>query len=95
MADFPLRDRIYRSKDDKKPNVEQERPSAGRPSSYKNWDKMTMTAACKAAKTCGQRRAAEEYGIPRSTLGDHYRGKLLPGAKSGRSKYLTDAGRGS
>ena len=70
MADFPLRDRIYKSKDDKKPppNVEQERPSAARPSCYKKWDEKSMATACTAAKTgMGQRRAAEEHGLPRST----------------------------
>lgn len=34
------------------------------------------------------RRVADEYGIPRSTLYDHYSGKVLPGAKSGPRRYL-------
>ena len=37
-----------------------------------------------------QRRVPEEYGIPRSMLGDHIRGKVLSGAKCGNPKYLTD-----
>ena len=38
-----------------------------------------------------QCRMAEEHGIPRSTLSDHIRGNVLPGAKSGNPKYLSDA----
>ena len=59
---------------------------------YKNWDEQSIRAACRAVHEEGlsQRRAAEEYGIPRSTLGDHYRGKVLLGAKCGSPKYLTE-----
>ena len=35
------------------------------------------------------RRAASEYNIPKSTLGDRVSGKILPGAKAGRKPYLT------
>ena len=38
-----------------------------------------------------QRRAAEEYGILRSTLGDHCRGKVLPGTKCGSLKDYEEA----
>ena len=84
MAEIALRDRIYKSKEP--PRHTQE--LASRPPSYKNWNEQCMTAACQVARSgqMSQRRTAEEYGIPRSTLGDHYRGKLLPGATSGRSK---------
>ena len=34
------------------------------------------------------RRAAEEYGIPRSTLYDHYSGKIAQGSRSGPKRYL-------
>ena len=62
-----------------------------RPFTYKNWNEKTVSLAVKAVKGGhSQRRVAEEYGIPRSTLGDHIRGRVLPGAKSGNPKYLTD-----
>lgn len=35
------------------------------------------------------RRAAEEYGVPRATLGDRVSGRVKPGAVSGPSKYLS------
>ena len=35
------------------------------------------------------RRAAVEYSVPRSTLGDRISGRVLPGAVSGRSRYLS------
>ena len=34
------------------------------------------------------RRAAEEYGVPRATLGDRASGRVKPGAVSGLPKYL-------
>ena len=36
------------------------------------------------------RRAAVEYNVPRSTLGDRISGRILPGAVSGKSKYLSN-----
>lgn len=36
------------------------------------------------------RRAAMTYNIPKSTLHDRVSGKVLPGAKSGALRYLTD-----
>ena len=52
----------------------------------------TISLAVEAVKDGhSQCCVAEEYGIPRSTLGDHVRGKVLSGAKSGNPKYLTDA----
>lgn len=35
------------------------------------------------------RRAALEYNIPRSTLGDHIQGRVVAGALGGRQSYLT------
>jgi hypothetical protein len=36
------------------------------------------------------RVASEEYGIPRSTLGNYVCGKAILGAKQGQDKLLTD-----
>ena len=92
MVDLPLKDRIYKSSNAKSVLVTD--PYAkNRPSSYKNWGESSIRAACVAVREgkLSQRRAAEEFGIPRSTLGDHYNGDILPGAKNGKSKYLTDS----
>lgn len=87
--EIPLRDRIYHVSSSAK--VLQS--TTARPVSHKNWDEKSITAACQAVREgkLSQRRAAEVYGIPRSTLGDHCRGKVLPGARCGTPKYLTDA----
>ena len=37
------------------------------------------------------RRAAEQFNIPKSTLGDRVSGRVLPGALSGRQRYLTQS----
>ena len=59
-----------------------------RPFSYKSCK--TISLYVKAVKEGhSQRRTAEEYGTPISTLGDHIRGRDLPGTKSGIPKYLT------
>ena len=36
------------------------------------------------------RRAAETYGVPKSTLGDCISGRIVHGASSGASRFLTD-----
>ena len=50
-----------------------------------------MTSAIKAIFEDGMsvRGAAEYYGVAKSTLGDRISGRVLPGAKSGPSTYLT------
>ena len=35
------------------------------------------------------RKAAEQYGVPKSTLWDHVSGRVLPGAHSGPPRYLS------
>ena len=35
-------------------------------------------------------RAAADYGIPRTTLDDHFKGRVLPGSRSGPRPLLTD-----
>ena len=61
-----------------------------RPSTYRNWSKESLSGALEAvAKGTSVRRAAEEHGIPKSTLWDHVSGRVLPGAHSGPPRYLT------
>lgn len=93
MLDIPLKDRIYVSKTSTRgPTVTYANHTSNRPLTYKSWNKSSITTAVTAVATgqMSQRRAAEEFGIPRSTLGDHVRGRVLPGAKSGNPKYLSD-----
>ena len=54
----------------------------------KNWDKSSMERAVQAVRSgVSIRRAA---GVPKTTLGDRASGRVLDGATSGPSKYLSD-----
>ena len=57
----------------------------------KLWDDESMQKAIAAVEqgTDSIRRAAEKYGIPRSTLHDHVSGKVDLRAKPGRDPYLS------
>ena len=85
-----LNDRVFRSK------LHVQAPmtkgtTASRQHHYKTWKQESLVDACKAvADGMTIRRAAEEYGVPRSTLYDHCSGKVLHGAKSGPKSYLTE-----
>lgn len=60
-------------------------------SKYKQWDEEQMVYAVKAVTDgLSIRRAAEEYGVPRSTLGDRISGCVIPGSTSGPPKYLSN-----
>ena len=62
----------------------------GRPDTYKLWRNESMVRAMEAvAQGQSVRRAAEEHGIPRSTLHDRIAGKVEHGSRSGPRKYLT------
>ena len=62
----------------------------GRPDHYKDWTDDKMKKAMRAVEEgCSIRKAAEEHGIPRSTLHDRITGKVMPGSKSGPRKYLS------
>ena len=51
-----------------------------------------MSAATRAVtqENVSVRKASETYNVPRSTLSDRVSGHVLPGAKSGPPKVLTD-----
>ena len=90
MSEPPLAKRVYVSSR----NEVTVRGShhANRPVSYKSWSEESMSMALKAVLEQGLsvRRAAEDYGVPKSTLGDRVSGRVLPGAVSGPSRYLDD-----
>ena len=61
-----------------------------RPKKYKQWTEESMLGALKAvSEGMGVNRAAEEFGIPKTTLKDRISGKVIHGTKSGRTPYLT------
>ena len=66
--------------------------SAARPSHYRlTWSEESMKCALNAILYEGMSvsKAAQAYGIPKSTLYDHRIGKTLPGVKSGPPTLLT------
>lgn len=59
--------------------------------SIKQWSSQDLTLACKAVSDRWTiRRAAEEFGVPKSTLYDHVSGRIGIGARSGPPRYLSD-----
>ena len=65
--------------------------SANRMVGYKEWTYDIMDKSIQAV-TDGMSicQAAEEFNLPKSTLGDQIIGRTMHGAKSDRPKYLTD-----
>ena len=59
---------------------------------YKAWSDESMTNAISEVTLEGMnvRRAAETYGVPRSTLGDRISGRIVHRKSSGASSFLTD-----
>ena len=62
-----------------------------RPPQYKHWAQENMHAAMRAVieESKSVREAAQQYDVPKSTLGDRVSGRVLPGATSGPPTYLT------
>ena len=58
---------------------------------YKQWSEEQMKKAVDVVITSqwSVRRAAMQYNVPKSTLGDRVSGRVQPGAVSGPTKYLT------
>ena len=87
---LPLRDRVLVSSSDSCFSTFGPVHSI-RPIRYKGWTQEGMKAAMKAVIEDGMtiRQAAEKFNIPKSTLGDRISGRVLPGATSGPSSYLS------
>ena len=87
----PLRDRIVRSNHPTFINVEGPNLKA-RPPKYKVWSEETMERALKAVVNGNHsiRQAAEEFNVPKSTLGDRVSGRTQMGSVSGPPRILTD-----
>ena len=90
MDSLPLRDRVVVGFQGT-PAVNPACCVWARPSQYKSWSPESMKQAIKAVVEHGMnvRSAAELYNVPKSTLGDRLSGRVLPGATSGPSSYLT------
>lgn len=63
----------------------------GRPKKYRNWSDVSMAGAMQAVieGRMGVNRAAEEYGVPKTTLKDRLAGRVEHGCTSGRARYLS------
>ena len=67
-------------------------PASQRPPSYRGYGTLSMDKACEAVQAgkMSIRMAAEQYGVPKSTLHDKVAGKAPMNTKSGSKTYLTD-----
>ena len=89
---IPLKDRVIRSSRESStfscPLV------ADRPATYKKWanhpDKISLALSGIQEGRLSVRRAAEAYGIPKSTLSDRLTGRVNSSSHSGPSRYLSD-----
>lgn len=78
----PLRDRAFSYKYTPSPNPN---------SNYRQWDNTSMLAAMNAVIYQGMSvsKASEVHGIPKTTLDDHVKGRVLPGTRSGPPTLLS------
>ena len=93
MLQFPsLSERIYKSRHQCYRDACQPTISVCRPAKFKQWSEEVMVKAVNAVLNDGMsvRRAAIDYDIPKSTLGDRVSGRVIPGSTSGPKKLLTE-----
>ncbi len=90
LASLPLRDRVFRSQAGIRP-IPMLSSAHVRSGPYKTWSVSQMDRALNAVVSEGDsvRRAALQYNVPKSSLGDRVSGRVAPGATSGPPKYLT------
>ena len=80
----PLRSRVLKSKDTKSAPMEMAHRRLPYSMEYKSWDMSTMQQAiAEVERGMPQRKAAEIYRVPRSTLGDYVRGSSSLSSRSG------------
>ena len=85
---IPLKERVFRTTHKHPKSLVTS--SLHRPEKYKLWSEEQMQEALEAVhRGLSIRRAAEEYDVPRATLGDRVSGRVQPGAVSGPPKYLS------
>ena len=89
-----LKDRIVVQRSHSIPHISQYTAVAAVRGQYKQYDEQKLSTAYNDIITgkLSMRRAAIEYGIPRSTLSDRVTGKVMgPTVKSGPTRYLNDS----
>ena len=88
-----LKDRVFRSTRSAFSPPAETGVHANRPQQYKVWTNSQMDKALEAVVQDGftVRRAAAEFNVPKSTLGDRVSGRVKQGAVSGPQKYLSTA----
>ena len=89
-----LKERVFQSTRSRfNPPLVKAHASLSRPSKYKQWtdDRMSRAQYAVREDSSSIRRAAEEYNVPRSTLGYRISGRVKEGAVSGPLKYLSTA----
>ena len=91
VTSLPLRDRLYRGSRDFRTPISLPMPNSSRSPTYKQWTEIQMSKAVEVVlmKRLSVRCAALTYNVPKSTLGDRTSGRVVDGAMSGPSPYLT------
>ena len=91
MVDIPLRERTIHSRSKESVSARQY-PAAHSSKPRKEWSCESMELALRDVTNgaLSVRRAALEYGVPKSTLGDRVSGRVCPGAVGGPPRYLDD-----
>ena len=89
---LPLNQRVYRSSASTLKFHHESHSTLQRPSNLKIWSAESMDQAMNAVLNEGMsiRYAAEHYAVPKSTLGNRIRGRVLPGSTSGPRQILND-----
>ena len=86
MLQYPaLKERVFRSH-----RSIHLAPTQVQRGAYKGWTDSQMEQALQAVVSGGSsvRRAALDYNVPKSSLGDRVSGRTVPGSKSGPLPYL-------
>ena len=93
LQSIPLRNRVYRSRNVSPLPLTAPYRDVGHTGTYRLWGQEQMHGAIDAVLHEGMsiRRAAEQYGVPKSSLGDRLSGRVLADASCGPATYLSFA----
>ena len=88
----PLEERVFKYEPNEHTRTPLYKKVRGiRPNKYCSYNPRSLEKALNAVLYNGLKvsRAAVDYGIPRSTLDDHVKGRVIPGSRSGPATLLT------